>query len=390
MRKIAISGIPSHWHRTITGANNFATCYRESTLEVRTAAHLEHELKKISNTGNYLIGEGVRAALGDQHLQYVAFPWLTGDSEKEWIDYINHNFDFFVFSTANIFHPSFSTAREAHVFEQLNIPIIMMSAGIQSAAHFDDTYPESFQHLMNVLVEKNIFVFTRGLRTSAFLKKHGVTFAEPVGCPSNYFRPHNVRESLKKFKQVNIHDDLKINHSGYLGSVKDTVLDINLLGGNAAAYYTVQDESLLFNYKIMGDENSRAYNDTSGEITAEIEFPGKELLKKPLQHFVFFNTDQWRAWMAQVDLSLGRRFHGNMIAAQSGIPFLMISVDDRTDEMLNFMGYPMIAARTWNTSADKRKLFEEYQAAYDVEQAIAEYNAKNLNFKALLKQIGVV
>src|SRR4051812_7559828 len=103
--RVAFSGIPSSKMRNITGRGaNCATLYAEATPRVASERNLRHEIARIANTGNYLIGEGARYAVTGCETQYIPAPWLSGDKGPEVLEYLNSNFDFLVFSTANIFH----------------------------------------------------------------------------------------------------------------------------------------------------------------------------------------------------------------------------------------------------------------------------------------------
>lgn len=391
MVRVAVSGIPNHWHRAITGSRFPSTIYREMFPEVKTKRDVGGQLKKISNTGNYLIGEGVTRALGACQQQHIPFPWLTGQDRGKWLEYINGEFDFFVFGTANIFHPSFNPSAEAEVFRNINIPILLMSAGIQDASVFGASYPQQFTSFLNALKEKNCHIFTRGTATADFLRQQGLKQVDATGCPSLFAYPNKVVESLQRLKKLDWKQSMEIVHAGYLGSVADAVVDINALGGaGSRASYVLQDETSLFDFNIECAEDDTAYDETNGEIVAPVSYRGKEGLKKPVSHHMFFSTEQWRTWTGTFDFSFGRRFHGGVMAAQAGVPFVTLSVDDRTREMLNFARLPTMEARKWNPQPNKAEVLEKFVTELDVDGIIKHYTGLETNFRRLLGCIGVV
>jgi hypothetical protein len=390
-RKLAVSGIPAHWMRNIAGqSSDFKTLYNEVPPRVSLKKHVDHEVSRIANTGNYLIGEGVRYAFGGSSIQHIPLPWLLQQNGGALIEYINSTFDAFIFGTANIFRKGSNPANEVSVFSKLRIPIVMMSAGIQNQDHFGTEYPEHYGPLLDVIKERKIFVFTRGFETANFLRSHGVKFAEPVGCPSLYAFPSNFKRSLKGLKDVDPTANLTVTHSGYLGSVRDTVVDINAIGGKSDnAFYVSQDEMKLFDYRIEGADDRVVYSDATGEILAPVSFPGAEALKRKVQHFVFFNTEQWRAWISRCDLAFGRRFHGGVIAAQAGVPAVWIAVDGRTREMLRYIQVPHFEASEWNREPNKQARLAEFIQTYDADKAVEHYSSSYTRFRTLLREIGL-
>jgi hypothetical protein len=391
MVRVAVSGIPNHWHRAITGSQFPATIYREMFPEVKTKRDINSQLGKISNTGNYLIGEGVARALSTCQQQHIPFPWLAGQDGEKWIDYINNAFDFFVFGTANIFHPSLDPSAEGEVIRKINIPIILMSAGIQNASAFGYSYPPQFNSFLDVLKEKNCHVFTRGEITADFLRKQGLSHVEPTGCPSLFAYPNKVVESLRRLKKIDWQKPLDIVHAGYLGSVADAVVDINALGGtHHSAAYVLQDETNLFEFNIDCADDGTAYDETNGKIVAPVSYRGQENLKKELSHHMFFSTEQWRTWTGRFDFSFGRRFHGGVMAAQAGVPFVVLAVDDRTREMLSFAKLPHMEARDWNPLPNKAQVLEKFVTDFDVDFAITHYETMETRFRQLLGKIGIV
>lgn len=391
-RKIALSGIPSYFQRNIIGHNGPVPVYCDGFQIVEKKKEVQSQLELISNTGNYLISEGTRRALRSSETStYFSFARLTGTDAPSLIDHINKNFDFFVFSTANIFNTAFSPLAEAEVLSKINIPIVLMSAGIQQRDQFGGVYPEKFRPLMEVLKDKQAFVFTRGHYTADFLQKNGISFAEAVGCPSIYSFPDNMKSSLRALNKLDFNTDISFIHSGYLGSVLDSTVEINTFSREGKPTdYILQDEYLIFDFNLEGGENDLIYDEASGRLTGALRFPGMEVLQPEVNFRVFFNADQWRAWSSGRDFSFGRRFHGMVIAAQAGIPSMMISVDDRTQEMLDYLQWPHFIAREWNPVVNKRERLQEFLSNLDVERHVEHYVSCESRFRSLLKLIGLV
>jgi hypothetical protein len=388
--KVAITGIPASQMRNVCGySSDLRTLYREVTPRLHSEDNIRHEVSRIANTGNYLIGEGARYALIGNEMQFIPLPWLTGPNAGMWIDHINQAFDYLVLCTANIFHRRHTPQAEQAVIAKVDIPVLMMSAGIQNRADFGEAMPESFRSFVSLLREREVTVFTRGTRTAEFLARHRVT-AEPVGCPSAFAFPDHVRTAMQRLKHVSVEADNDILYSGYLGSVHDTIDDVNALSRETTRpKYVAQDEVLLFDYKVANANGAKVYNDTSGEITAPVTFPGLEDLRVKLSQAIFFSTEQWRSAASQYDLAVARRFHGGLIAAQAGVPTFWISVDDRTSEMLDFLALPHVEAESWNKSGDRRAALKRFLDSYDPAAAVAIYEKRLRRFRSLLSDLGL-
>jgi hypothetical protein len=74
---------------------------------------------------------------------------------------------------------------------------------------------------------------------------------------------------------------------------------------------------------------------------------------------------------------------------QAGTPALMIAVDDRMREMLEFIGFPYIEASTWNREADKRAYLANFLGKIDTQAVIDRYSAARRISAVLLGQIGL-
>jgi hypothetical protein len=388
--RVAITGIPASQMRNVCGySQDLRTLYREVTPRLHSEDNIRHEVSRIANTGNYLIGEGARYALIGNDVQFIPMPWLSGPNARMWLDHINQSFDYLVLCTANIFHRRHAPTAEQAVIAKVDIPILMMSAGIQNRSDFGETMPEAFKSFVALLAERKVTVFTRGTRTAEFLGRHKVA-AEPVGCPSAFAFPDHVRTAMQRLKHVAVDGDGDILYSGYLGSVRDTIDDVNALSGPATRpRYVAQDEVLLFDYKVANANGAKVYNDASGEITAPVRFPGIEDLKVKLSQAIFFSTEQWRSAASQYDLAVARRFHGGLIAAQASVPTFWISVDDRTSEMLDFLALPHVEAEVWNKSGDRRAALKRFLAGYDPTAAVATYEKRLHRFRTLLSGLGL-
>jgi hypothetical protein len=389
--RVVLTGIPSYLVRTVENVSGTTVKHKPYFSDVRTKADLIAHVKQIANTGNYLIGEGAAHSLRNHNVTYIPF-WHFANSidDDDVYESINKEFDVIVFASANLLRPGYSAELEARVFEKINIPVVVMGIGIQRKGNLDDELPEGTLKFLNVLKAKQSFFLTRGYFTADFLKRFGMGFVKPTGCPSLYFSPAGVRRSLSRLADPELAEAQRIAFGGYLGSVADTIVDANaLLHPDSTATYVLQDEIVVYNLNIAAEEGAEAYDQNACRIVASTEYKHSDKWKCRHDLLVFFDTNRWRTWASTQDLCLGRRFHGCVIGMQAGVPSLMIAVDDRMREMLEFIGFPFIEAMIWNREGRKKQYLKNFLSEIDVSAALDRYEECEHNFRSTLQEIGL-
>ncbi|MDF1635346.1 polysaccharide pyruvyl transferase family protein [Mycoplana sp. MJR14] len=389
--RILLTGIPSYLQRTIADVSGTTVIHRPYFDQTRTRKDLISQVRRIANTGNYLIGEGAAESLRGHDVTYLPFWHLANNRDKnELYERVNREFDLCVFASANLLRPGYSADLEADIFAKLKMPIVVMGIGIQRKEGLKELLPAGTLKFLEVLRGKESFFLTRGYFTAEFLKEQGMKFVKPTGCPSLYFAPNEMRRSLASLANPELAQAQKIAFGGYLGSVADTIVDAHaLLKPDSVASYVVQDEVVAYNLSVTGDDNQVVYDPASGRITGATEYKHAEKWQRKHELLVYFDTNQWRGAMSARDLCFGRRFHGCIIGMQAGTPALMIAVDDRMREMLEFIGFPYIEAATWNREADKRGYLANFLGQIDSQAVIDRYSACEVNFRNALGQIGL-
>lgn len=387
--RILVTGIPGHYSRLANGANGLAVSYSERQKQPESKDEFLQELRNISNTGNYLIGEGALRALAP-HAKQVPFWHLYNCSRNgEGFDQFNSSFDICVFTCANLLRKGLSADAEAEVLSKLKMPIVMLGIGQQNRKDLENALPEGTKRLLSILKEREHYFLTRGFETTGFLKDQGFSNVQPTGCPSVYFMPDNMRRSLRKLPGVQVGKARTI-FSGYLGGNQDAIIDANALEPqDSVPQYVVQDEFLHFDMKVEPNAEGRVYDSASGKMIGDLAYPGTDRLKKPFEVRTFFDNNQWRAWASSMDFNFGRRFHGSIIAMQAGVPSLMVAVDDRMREMLGFTGLPSIDATDVDKAENRAEFVADHLAGLNASELIDRYSDRERNFRTALREIGI-
>ncbi|TYC52318.1 polysaccharide pyruvyl transferase family protein [Rhodobacterales bacterium] len=392
--RILVTGIPGHYTRMANGAQGLSVSYSERHKQPESEDLFLKELRAISNTGNYLIGEGAMGALPPTAKVIPFWHLFNCVSRGEDLSEFNANFDICVFTCANLLRRGLSADAEAKVLGELKMPVVMMGIGMQNRKDLEEhDLPEGTQRLLDVLKAREHYFLTRGYETAGYLQDNGFSFVKPTGCPSVYFLPHNMRASLKKLPHVEIGKARTI-YSGYLGGDQEPILDADALEpAESVPQYVVQDEFLHFDMKVQPDETGRVYDCASGQMLGDLAYPGIEKRDKPFAVRTFFDTNQWRGWASSMGFNFGRRFHGSIIAMQSAVPSLMVAIDDRMREMLGYTGLPAVDRKELDAAGkapEERAAFvADHLAGLNGPEMVDEYSDRERSFRETLREIGI-
>ena len=143
MLSAAVFAILASRHFSVSaGVVGLSVSYAERQKQPETKEDFLQELRNISNTGNYLIGEGALRALAP-HAKQIPF-WHLYNLTKNGgsFDEFNANFDICVFTCANLLRKGLSADAEADVLSRLNMPIVMLGIGLQNRKDLENNLPE--------------------------------------------------------------------------------------------------------------------------------------------------------------------------------------------------------------------------------------------------------
>jgi Polysaccharide pyruvyl transferase len=358
--RIMVTGIPSSLSNAIVGAKGTDVYYTESLPDWQRKDDFLRFMRNISNTGNFLIGDGAMQALPRDATTHIPFWHLAGKNldDPDFFRGLKSRFDVCVFTAANLIRSDLSAALEAQVLERIDLPLVVLGIGIQRFSDLKSGLPEGTQKFLRILKERDAHVFTRGHETAAFLRELGLSKVRPSGCPSMYVMPDRVVQAWRDFGKFVPAKTTRYVFSGYLGNEDPAgvIHDMNgLLDSNNSCRYVLQDEPVTYGMEFSADPKEIIYDSVTGRLTCAVLFPNKELIKPHIEVHSFFDAAQWRTWTAMAaDFSLQRRFHGHMVALQAGIPSIAIALDDRMREMLSFIGFPYLESAEWAQQGDKQ------------------------------------
>lgn len=343
---------------------------RIAHIENMTTAAFAHDavLTKISsaaatqsvggNTGNVAYVEGLRSTLASRP---QPISWQTNES------LVRGSYDKIVVSCANQLGLHFDLDPWADVLEKFELPFVLIGLGAQ-ANDSNDTYQitKSARRLMDMARERSPEaspVGVRGTFTQRVLEKNGYD-SVVIGCPS-VFTNAAPGLGIEIERRASSMGTRAVVAGGNPHDLRTCFYEERLLAlVNAGGGYVVQHPADMVAFarwdaSLLPDE---FFNDILPRLIPG--FDKQEALEwaRTYAH-AFFDGQTWMQYLSRFDFCIGARFHGVMLAAQAGIPGLVLSHDSRLSELCDATGLPSRPIEDIHV-ADPRKLVQDAWVGY--------------------------
>lgn len=292
----------------------------------------------------------------------VAFPYglirnLTTDEvavHSDWYgvklpppEEVNERFGMYILPMANDFGSHFAKemAGMTKYIKQLRIPVVVVGIGGAFSATPDfsgvRSYDRVVKEFLSAVLDRSATIGLRGTITADYLLalgyKEGSHF-RVIGDPTLYNRGSNLR--IREFVYrpgmrvaYNMTPKAPQNALEFLNKLPET---------HESAIYVPQDIGELA--KVY----SGAMDVTANTLRDKINnFPNR-LTHQPYASGnirFFLNAPTWFKFMAEMDLSVGTRIHGNIIPTHEGTPSLTMMYGSRLTELAEFHGLPRVRAQ---------------------------------------------
>lgn len=350
--------------------------YHAHLLDEPKPRGLRNIVANIENMGNIMFLETITRQLGATA--------VSAYEDLHRTDYMN-TFDVLVLPLANMISPVW-TAHHGLLtaLEKLEIPIIVMSVGVQAATTtelIDFVVSEDAQRVLNLTRKSGTTIGARGYLTEQVLRDHGYTNIQTIGCPSIYYSSLNIR-SLAPEPRIAIHASLQ----------GDRIAVGHLLsfGIKFADAYIAQNESrfIVNQHQIPFEVYSQWTTDRQRLTELQnINFPytyyndgqfSAEVIRSWIDsHLVFFSDiDEWISYLSAFDFVIGSRYHGTVAALLAGTPTFLYTIDMRTKELAEYHSIPHAPITTLHEDTTIKQVYEhiDYDTfMFQVRQRRVEY-----------------
>lgn len=196
------------------------------------------------------------------------------------------------------------------------------------------------------------YITVRGDFTQSLLAKLGVK-SESLSCPSIFIdidtrdlgesieRKINTLKKLNKILNVSVNTlkDTKLKE-GKRFSIENKIYSMPAIN-KIFIHQTSHGNEKIPNTGRIESDLILAGNDLCNSLMTSLSVTGQEMGSKSR---IFFSTLDWRNSLEQffIDINVGMRMHGNMIAIGSGVPGITIPIDIRMKEIVSKLKIPYI------------------------------------------------
>lgn len=298
----------------------------------------------------------------------------------------NARFDALILPMAYEISPDRSYERLTSFFEALTVPVITLGLGIEGEPNdsADQLHP-SVRKLLRLLNDRAILFGVRAETTQHWLHEHGFKQAVAIGCPSLHLYPAAIEALRGRAAPA----EGPIVTAGYLfRDLKRTRWQCRFFKGEDATYI-LQDE--LFCGGAF-DPDTALIDDATGSVSNALVAAAARRwagLTPPFARYAFFhNLDAWRLCCAGHQLYVGDRFHGAVVALQTGCPVLLFTKDVRTRELSVFYGIPTVDLKRVSDQP-LRDVVAEALTPSRMSAFVDTWRDRHNNFLQVLSQVGL-
>jgi len=287
------------------------------------------------NFGNILIGHGVRTLLDGNELvtrEDVPTPAHADERCSQ-----------VVIPAANFLWKDFDFGYMFDYLEKTHLPVTIIGVGAQTNDRTVSSaiHPNTLK-LMKLIAERSASLGVRGFYTAEVLAANGIHNVQVIGCPSLYTNRmpavHVDRERLKALDSVSVNFSRRVNghafHPDRMKQVENVILAFALKNESTFVAQDEIEELAAMELDQPCAEPVLKYFDKVAPESVDMFF------RKNTRYFC--DVENWAAYIRTQNLSIGSRFHGNLIALINGTPALMVVHDSRTMEMCTLLGIPHI------------------------------------------------
>jgi hypothetical protein len=354
------------------------------------------------NVGDWFITKVTERILDIDELLVVR-PDATAPAFEE----VNSTCDAVILKGGNYLHPGGLLRRAIglDVFHKLKIPIIMFGSGVQAGigepVWFDDEDIEILRYIHDSCAASCV----RGWSAAEALERIGITNTVVTGCPTLFWarepelrlRPPGDRAAVFTFRDglFTPEDRFYRNQFAAIERVRDLFSHVTV---------ALQGEEIALQDLYMAE---RWGVDGGGVVRPDAHIDGLMRLRRArldpaeLRDVVHERYDRYTRpafvdWVSansffswdiadyldlyrSVDVIVGCRFHGNLLALANGTPAYYLTYDQRTEELVDLLGLPSHRLPDLDPLFDPRvadwSVFEvRYRALYERMLAFLDVN----------------
>jgi len=347
---------------------------------------IEHFKTGDINTGDVLVYDAILKQIEYDEIANIQF--LGAGDRSRWPA---GSFDATIVRGSNYITEALDLSHVVPLLKQIPGPIVAMGIGAQAAEYRKLQLPPGTVEALRIIADKSTTIGVRGFYSAEILNDIGIRNVRVIGCPSFYrsLQPARPIKASKSFGDTRI----GITLNRYLtGEYASNAIKTNRIQRALILEASKKAASLIYS---QGErEETLVIYSTGAEREAHVaaimrqygfdDHPAvKELLTNRMT--ASFDVDEWTKHVSEnVDLMVGFRLHGNVIALHQGIPAVFYTYDARIRELAELFGIPTIEVDNYMPVS-----LERVHQALDFSMWEQHYSRNYANYVRFLDENGI-
>jgi hypothetical protein len=330
------------------------------------------------NTGDVLVYDAMLKALSVDGVKNIQFS--QAQDQSLWP--APGSYDATVIRGSNYLTESLDLGHLVPMLKAIKGPIVGIGIGAQAAKYKAMDIPKGTVEAWKIIADKSESIGVRGFYSAEVFNDLGIKNVRAIGCPS-FYRSLSPSIKIREIDPAKARIGLTLNKylsADYASNATKTNRMQRALVAAVAKYPTSRlysqgerEETLA----IFSDGKEKQDNIKS--ILAKFGLTGHAEAEDMLAHRMaaFFDIDEWAADAAKnIDVMVGFRLHGNVIALHQGIPAIFFTYDSRIRELATLFAVPSVEVEDYQPINLERLLatanFSRMEEVY--RQNYAEYH----------------
>jgi polysaccharide pyruvyl transferase WcaK-like protein len=330
-------------------------------------ADLQSHINHYHNIGDAFVFDSSLKLLNFEKLEEL--PITSIDPAQ--IDRFNAEFDYVFLRGSNYVHAGMNWSRTAEVLRRLKLPVLAFGIGAQAPVSGKLELSEDSKTVLKLISDSTASVGVRGTYSAQVMHELGIKNARIIGCPTAFRnnRPDLAIRlpALDAIKQVGVTLRREVSKhyakdiKRYLTFHRDLVkamadrFEVTLMSQGE-----VEEKKLALGTPEQKQEGMAALRENGWAMAWYLD----EQMEALYRDRMFYSdvVAGYEQLVRKLDLVLGYRLHGNLMALANGTPSIYFTYDSRTVEFAETFQIPSV-----DVFGDKPFRLEEYwdQALFD-------------------------
>jgi len=350
-------------------------------------AQIENHINHYHNIGDAFVFDSSLKLLNFETLSELPIAHVDPAA----IDRINAEYDYVFLRGSNYVHAQMNWSRTADVLRRLRIPVIAFGIGAQAPVSGTLELSDETKTVLRLIADSTASLGVRGAYSAQVLNDLGIKNVRIIGCPTAFRanRPDLAIRlpTLDKVSRVGVTLRREVSKTyaqdikRYLTFHRDLVkamavrFDVTLM-----AQGEIEEKKLALGTPAQKDEAMAALRQNEWATTWYLDEAMEGLYRSKM--FYSDVVAEYEKLVRGLDLVLGYRLHGNLMALANGTPSIYFTYDSRTVEFAETFQIPSVdvfSGRDFRLEEYwEQARFDRFNAAYaQVYRAMSAFLSEN-------------